>query len=507
MLCPNLLEAQLLQAVEDRIDAGKEVPRIKDLVELLLADGAARIGLETLLKGGAGDTILHLVPGGHGVFLHDSVGVLAGNARVDEGKQHLRGEDEAAGLVEIGHHAVRVQLQAVDNADEALEHMVKRDKAIGLGDTLGGRVRNVALVPQGNVVKGDLSVGLHDARQAADLLHGDGVALVRHGGAALLPLAERFLGLERIGLLQIADLGRDALAGGRCSGKHAGKVGVVIAADDLRGQRIMDQAQVLADVLLDERIDGAVGADGTGDGTEGNVLARVLKTVQIALELPGPRAKLHTEGHRLGMDAMGAAGAERIAFLEGAALADLAELFDVLDNQVTGLGELVAQSRVAQVGAGHAVVHPAAGLGVALGNIGVDIFLHVGQEGDDVVARDFLDLVDLCLLEVGVVANPLGLFFGNTDLAELRLGLAGQDLNLLPNGVLILEGEDVSHLRAGIAIDHSGSFLVIGTLVVTQPLYRARARVTITGINLTFWNWSGQCKWAAVSPQQAATAA
>ena len=131
-------------------------------------------------------------------------------------------------------------------------------------------------------------------------------------------------------------------------------------------------------------------------------------------------------------------------------------------------------------------MNPTAGLGVALGNIGVDVLLHIGQEGDDIVARDLLDLVNLRLLKVGVVANPLGLFFGNTDLAELRLRLAGQDLNLLPNGVLVLEGEDVSHLRAGIAIDHSGSFLVIGTLVVTQPLYRARAQVTITGINLTF---------------------
>ena len=322
-------------------------------------------------------------------------------------------------------------------------------------------------MPQGDVVEGNLRVGLHDARQAADLLHGDGVALVRHGGAALLTLTERLLGLECIGLLQVADLGRDALAGGRCSSKHAGKVGVVIAADDLRGQRVVDQAQVLADVLLDERLDGAVGADSTRDGTEGNVLAGILETVQIALELPGPRAKLHTEGHRLGVDAMSTAGTERIALLEGTTLADLAELLDVLDNQVTGLGELVAQSRIAQVGTGHAVVDPAAGLGVALGNIGVDVLLHVGQESNNVVARDFLDLIDLCLLKVGMVANPLGFVFRNADLAELRLGLAGQDLDFLPNGILVLEGEDVSHLRAGIAVDHSGSFLVIGTLVVT----------------------------------------
>ena len=313
---------------------------------------------------------------------------------------------------------------------------------------------------------------------------------MRHGGAALLTLTEGLLGLERVGLLQVADLGRDALAGGRCSGKHAGKVGMVIAADDLRGQRVVNQTQMLADILFDKRLDGAVRADSARDSTEGNILAGVLKTIQIALELPGPRAKLHAEGHRLGVDAMSAAGTERVALLKGATLANLAELLDILDDQVAGLGELVAQGRVAQIGAGHAIVNPAAGLGVALGNIGIDVFLHVGQEGNDVVARDFLDLIDLRLLKVGMVADPLGLVFGNTDLAELRLGLAGQDLDLLPNGVLVLEGEDVSHLRAGIAIDHSGSFLVIGTLVVTQPLYRAQVQVWAAGINLTFWNWS-----------------
>lgn len=59
----------------------------------------------------------------------------------------------------------------------------------------------------------------------------------------------------------------------------------------------------------------------------------------------------------------------------------------------------------------------------------------------------------------------------------------------------------MSHLRAGIAIDHSGSFLVIGTLVVTQPLYRAQVQVWAAGINLTFWNWSGQRDVCAFASQ------
>lgn len=157
------LELELLQAIEDRVDTGEEIPRIENLVELLLADGTARVGLETLLKGGTGDAILHLVPGSHGVFLHDSIGILAGDARIDEGQQDLGGEDEAASLVEVGHHASRIQLQAVDNTDEALEHVVECDKAIGLGDALGRGVRNVALMPQGDIVEGNLGIGLHDA--------------------------------------------------------------------------------------------------------------------------------------------------------------------------------------------------------------------------------------------------------------------------------------------------------------------------------------------------------
>ena len=44
------------------------------------------------------------------------------------------------------------------------------------------------------------------------------------------------------------------------------------------------------------------------------------------------------------MDAVSTAGAERIALFESAALADHAELLDVLDNQVTGLSKLIAQS-------------------------------------------------------------------------------------------------------------------------------------------------------------------
>ena len=160
---------------------------------------------------------------------------------------------------------------------------------------------------------------------------------------------------------------------------------------------------------------------------------------------------------------MGTAGAKGVALFEGATLADLAELLDIFDDEVASLGELIAKRGIAQVGTGHAVVHPATGLRSVCRNVGVDILLHVSEEGDDIVAGDLFDLIDLRLLEVGVIANPLGLVFGDADFTELGLSLAGQNLDLLPDSVLVLQREDVAHLRTGIAVDHCGSFLVIGT--------------------------------------------
>ena len=53
------------------------------------------------------------------------------------------------------------------------------------------------------------AVRTHHARQAADLLARDRVALVRHGRRALLLLAEIFFRLAHFGALQMANLGGD----------------------------------------------------------------------------------------------------------------------------------------------------------------------------------------------------------------------------------------------------------------------------------------------------------
>ena len=218
----------------------------------------------------------------------------------------------------------------------------------------------------------------------------------------------------------------------------------------------MHKAEVLADVLLHARVNAGVGAHRAGDGAKGHVVAGVAQAVEVALELPGPAAELHAKGHGLSVDAVRAAHAEGVTLLEGAALADLAKLLAVLDEDVGGLDELVTQGSIAQVRGGHAVVDPAGGLGASLGHVLVDVGAHVGEEGDDVVVGHGLDGVHLVLVEGGVLANPGGLLVRDAALTDLRVRLAGQNLDLLPDGVLVLQREDVAHLRTGVAIDHVG---------------------------------------------------
>ena len=158
------------------------------------------------------------------------------------------------------------------------------------------------------------------------------------------------------------------------------------------------------------------------------------------------------------MDAVRAAHAQRLLELEGAALARLAQLLDVLKNDVDRLRDLVAERRIAQVGRRHAVVHPAAGRLLALRHVGIDVLGHVRGERDDVVVRHLLDLVDALHGEVGMRADPRGLLLRDAGLAQLGLRLAGQHFDFLPDVELVFQLPDGAHRGARVTVDHAGPF-------------------------------------------------
>ena len=90
-------------------------------------------------------------------------------------------------------------------------------------------------MPERDVLVGGLGVGADDAGESADLLAGDGVALVRHRRGAFLLLGEEFLSLADFGALQVTNLGGDLVERRGDDRQRGDVVRMAVALDDLGG--------------------------------------------------------------------------------------------------------------------------------------------------------------------------------------------------------------------------------------------------------------------------------
>ena len=90
-------------------------------------------------------------------------------------------------------------------------HVVEQDRGVRQHHSLGARMGDVALVPQGDVLEARLRVSAKHPGEPGDPLAEDRVALVRHRRRSLLAGAERLLDLAHLGALEVSDLGREAL--------------------------------------------------------------------------------------------------------------------------------------------------------------------------------------------------------------------------------------------------------------------------------------------------------
>src|SRR5437762_6659211 len=123
-------------------------------------------------------------------------------------------------------------------------------------------MRNVALVPQRDVFERRLAVCANQPREPADLLASNWIALVRHGRRALLTLSERLLDLADFGFLKPTNLERAFLQRCRCNRERRQKLGVTIALNDLRRDRLGLQPEAVADIGFDCRRQMRERADG-----------------------------------------------------------------------------------------------------------------------------------------------------------------------------------------------------------------------------------------------------
>jgi hypothetical protein len=226
-----------------------ERPRVEHRVEVELR---RRLG-DQLAERPAG------VPGALGGGLDDPVGVVARPPRLHQGEQRALGIQRTVRRLEVPPHAVGVHGHALDHADRERLGIVEQDRRVGQGDPLDRGVRDVALVPEGDVLEPGLGVAAQQAGDPRYPLCGDRVALVGHRRGSLLPGPERLLGLAQLGALEAAELDREALEAGAREGDRRQELGVAIARDHLGRDLLAAEAEAVEHAALEVGAGGRVG--------------------------------------------------------------------------------------------------------------------------------------------------------------------------------------------------------------------------------------------------------
>ena len=176
--------------------------------------------------------------------------------------------------LEVSAHPLLADDEALDEPREAVEHVVDGEERVGDDDALGRRVRDVALVPERDVLEPDDGRAADDAREAADPLGDDGVPLVRHRRRALLPAAERLLHLGDLGAREVPDLERELVERRRDDRERGEELGVTVALEDLRRGRRRLEPEPLAGDALELGIGRGVRSDGARELADAHALER-----------------------------------------------------------------------------------------------------------------------------------------------------------------------------------------------------------------------------------------
>ena len=203
---------------------------------------------------------------------------------LDKGKQDTLGIVQPAHALDRAEHVLWIHNEVFDHAGEAMECKIEMDGGVGADAALDGRMRDVTLVPQGDIFERRGHGRANEPGETGQVLCQDRIAFVRHCRRAFLAGREEFLGFEHFGALQMAHF-RGKSLDGRCDHAEDREIHrMPVARDDLRGDRLDREAQPGRNVRFDGGIDIGEGSDGAGDGAGGDFFACQHKARAGALE-------------------------------------------------------------------------------------------------------------------------------------------------------------------------------------------------------------------------------
>jgi hypothetical protein len=222
------------------------------------------------------------------------------------------------------------------------------------------------------------------------------------------PLAKILLRLQHLGPLQMADFGRDPLDRGGDHAERGKEHRVAIARDDLGRHRFGHQAEPVADMRLDRRVDIGERADRARDRAGGDFGAGGLQPGAVAVHLGIHARKFQPKGGGFGMDAMAAADGDGVPVFHGAGLQRGEQPVDIGQQQVGRPGQLDIEGGVEHIRTGHPLMDET-------GLLGADDLAQMGQEGDHVM------LVSRSMASIRATSNSAS--FARQTASALALGI------------------------------------------------------------------------------------
>ena len=291
--------------------------------------------------------------------------------------------------VEVLAHALRVHDHARDDPREAAQHVIERDEAVGQDDALDRRVRDVALVPERDVLERRRGVGREAAargRRSARSRSGCACAAspTSPSGPCANGSSTSPISVFCRPRISSANFSSDAAVIASAASSSACRSRWMTCDDDRR--------------RLEAEPRGRRPPRSTGAGARtcrprpracrrAPSRARAAHALEVAADLRVPERQLQAERHRLGVDAVRAADHRRAPVLLGArSRTASASASRSVEDQVARLAHLQRLRRVDDVRRGQAEVQPA--------RRRPDLLGHRRRERDHVVLGGLLDLVD-----------------------------------------------------------------------------------------------------------------
>ena len=222
---------------------------------------------------------------------------------------------------------------------------------------------------------------------------------------------------------------------------------MAVPLDDLAGDGLGEQAELVERVGLDLRREARVGADRPADLADADGVPCGQQSHAVAIQLGDPQGEHHAGGRGLGVDAVGPPDHGRRPVGASQARRGGAQGIQLDDHEIDGFDHAHGQGAVEHVGAGHAQVQ--------VSGLGPRLLLDVLQERDHVVAHHGLERLDAVGVEGDGGPHSLGHALG--DEPPALHGQAGGQLDVEPGLILVLQGPELLELRQGVAGDHCAS--------------------------------------------------